>query len=316
VLGVLDGVLSRLPDLAPAFEAAARRRAIAEMWHGHLMQTLEVVVNAISAQGIAVAALKGPVLADRLYSPHATRHCVDLDLLVRESDLDGAIDALLATGYVCETGPAAEYSRRHGHHVRLTKIGGPPIELHFCAYAGFGVVLPAAALLDRAGSFRLPAGATVLVSSPADEFIYLATHAAGHSFIRLMWLYDLKLLVARHPSMDWSVVAARARALDVEAPVAYAAWLLQSWLGVETATRSNLCRRRPVRTWLADGLLNEVSTPQVSSARDNLGGLLFTSLLCDRSSAGARLLQRHLLRSARRRLKRLAPRYLPDRWSA
>ena len=53
----------------------------------------------------------------------------------------------------------------------------------------------------------------------------------------------------------------------------------------------------------------------VHRVRD-LGGLLFTSALCDSVRASAWLLQHHILRTTRRRLHRLAPVYLPDRWSA
>jgi hypothetical protein len=50
--------------------------------------------------------------------------------------------------------------------------------------------------------------------------------------------------------------------------------------------------------------------------RDNLGGLIFTALLCDRLSSGAWLMRHHVGRSARRKMKGLAPALLPDRWSA
>jgi hypothetical protein len=50
--------------------------------------------------------------------------------------------------------------------------------------------------------------------------------------------------------------------------------------------------------------------------KDNFGGLLFTSMLCDRVGSGAWLLQHHILRSTKRRLKRAAPTYLPENWSA
>jgi hypothetical protein len=62
--------------------------------------------------------------------------------------------------------------------------------------------------------------------------------------------------------------------------------------------------------------LTEVSTPQPESPRDKVGGLIFTSLLCDTVRSGAWLLQHHLGRMTRRRLHQLAPVYLPDHWSA
>ncbi len=152
--------------------------------------------------------------------------------------------------------------------------------------------------------------------SAEDELIYLTAHAAGHSFIRLVWLYDVKLLVRRHAELDWERVADRAAALGVRTPVAYTLRLLSDWLGVALDGLPASLRPRGWRPRLADRLLAAVSTPQPPSIRDNLGGLIFTSLLCDRPSSGAWLIQHHLLRTMRRRLKRLAPAYLPARWSA
>jgi hypothetical protein len=48
---------------------------------------------------------------------------------------------------------------------------------------------------------------------------------------------------------------------------------------------------------------------------DNLKGLLFTAMLCDRPQSTLWLLQHHILRSVRRRAQRTAPRMLPESWS-
>jgi hypothetical protein len=92
--------------------------------------------------------------------------------------------------------------------------------------------------------------------------------------------------------------------------------LLNEWLGVSAAPLNRRSPRLGLRTGIADYLLAEVSRPQPPSVRDNLGGLVFTALLCDTWSAGAWLLQHHILRGTRRRLKNLAPAYLPEEWSA
>ena len=305
VSGLVDSHILRSSEVPPTVrDRAARRQAVAGLWQAHLLDILESAVTPLAKRAVSVGALKGPVLAARLYPPGCMRHCIDLDLLVREEDLDRAIETLSGAGYAPDSGPAAEYLRRYGHHIHLTRPGVPPIELHFCAYAGFGVAVPTSALFDRAGAFTLPNGSSVLVPGPEDEFIYLATHAAGHSFIRLMWLYDLKLLLEKNPALDWTQVASRAATWGVASPVAYATRLLQSWFDMDLTNIPRELSRRGVRTRLADWLLTEVSSPQATSPRDNVGGLLFTSLLCDRLSSGLFLAQHHITRSIRRRLPR------------
>jgi hypothetical protein len=317
VLGAIDSELTRNLKLAARVrEAAERRRALEQLWHAHVMKGFEDAVRVLAEAGIQTCALKGPVLAARLYGNAAARHCIDIDLLVGRADIDRALQAFAKAGYSSETGQAATYLLNYSHHFNVTRAGTVAIELHFRAYAGFGVELPADRFLERAMPIRVANDLPVLVLSPEDEIIYLAAHAAGHSFIRFMWLYDLKLFVRRYPTLDWDEVARRADAFGLATVLGYTMRLLERWLDVRVASLPRRLTRLGARSRIADRLLTEASTPGDKSFRDNLSGLFFTSMLCDRSGAAAWLLQHHLWRATRRRLHRLAPEYLPDRWSA
>src|SRR5262245_2235445 len=198
VSGVIDPLIgSSTTALAGLKAKAARRLAIEELWQAHLQGGLQQAVRVLTAAGIDACALKGPVLGRRLYAPEFVRHCMDIDLLVSPTAFPTASSALMAAGYVPEHGVSADYALRFSHHLGFTREGSAPLELHFRAYAGFGVTVEADLLLSRARSYEVASGTTVLVPSPEDEFIYLAAHAAGHSFCRLVWLYDLKLLLRR-----------------------------------------------------------------------------------------------------------------------
>jgi len=310
VLGVISPVLART-QMPPAVRADVERRiAVQATWQEHQRGSLETIIGRLAAAQVRVCVLKGVALADRVYAYPEQRPSMDIDLLVAPDDIDRASAVLQAAG--CEGDPdsTAAYLRSHGHHLHFTQRGQPDIELHFHTYSGFGVVLPASALLERAHEHRLEREA-VLVPSVEDECLYLSAHAAGHSFIRLLWLYDLKLLTLRF-SPDWSLVFGRAHTAGLGTAVSYAARLLGEWLGVRIPDSS---RRDHMRVRLAHRLLGEVSRPSTPGARDNLGGLLFTSMLCDRVGSSSWLLQHHLLRSTRRRLQRLAPNLLPGRWA-
>src|SRR5262249_61546006 len=100
------------------------------------------------------AALKGPILAERLYPEAAVRRCTDLDLLVAERDIERAAAALEPLGYALEDGLAALYARRHHHHLHLMGRCPQVIELHFRDYVGFGVTLPAEGLLAPPPPYR------------------------------------------------------------------------------------------------------------------------------------------------------------------
>jgi hypothetical protein len=311
VLGVMGPLLEQMP-LRPELRAeVARRLAVQSAWQLHAAASLERAVDALADAGVRACALKGPALAERLY-PHASeRPSMDIDLLVTPADLPKASTALQAAGYAADDPANAAYLLEHGHHLHFAQPGQPDIELHFHAYAGFGVILPAAALFEHAREHRFRGQRSVLVPAAEDEFLYLSAHAAGHSFVRLLWLYDLKLLL-RRDALDWTVVFDRAEAAGLATAVAYTLRLLRDWLDVEVPRP---VQREHLRVRLADRLLAEVSRPSTPGPRDNLGGLLFTSMLCDRVSSSGWLLQHHLLRTTRRRLQRLAPQLLPERWA-
>jgi len=315
VLGVISEQLSAAFVLSDDDrDALARRLALEELWHIHLLDGVKTAVHALAAAGVETCALKGPVLAERLYDPPSARHAMDVDLLVRPSELSRALAALSAAGYAHEGGVTAEYLMRYGHHLAVSRSETAPTELHFRAYAGFGTEVPADVVMARARRFDLGDAGSVLIMMPEDEFVYLGAHAAGHSFIRLVWLYDLKQLLARHPDLDWERVGDAAESFQLSSVVAFTMELLDRWLGIGVPNLPSRLRRRGVRSRLADRLLTEVSTPQPKGIRDNLGGLLFTSMLCDRVRSSAWLVRHHAARALKRRIYRFAPNYLPGLW--
>ena len=312
VSGVIDRRLSAQPLPPPLADRVLRRIAVEEIWEQHLRGTLEDVAYRLNQAGIVPVALKGPVLGARFYSPAATRYCVDLDILVRDTEFESASEVMIAAGFEPEDGLSAAYHRRYSHHLEFAKSGAPLIEVHFRAYAGFGVNIDSDAFLGRAQPWPL-GRATVAVLAPEDECIYLAAHAAGHSFTRLVWLHDLKLLLTQS-AVDWQIIDARARALGLFVPVMFAMMLLERWLGFRPAGVP-----RPalgVRAGLAAAMVSTVARLQERGWRDNLEGLVFTALLCDRVGASAWLVTHHSGRALRRRLKQVVPGLLPDHWAS
>jgi len=77
-------------------------RVLIESWvrHERMLRHLEFVLNLLAGEGIPAIALKGPLLAQRYYSPAFLRKpSVDLDLAVIEQDLEPARRVLIKAGY-------------------------------------------------------------------------------------------------------------------------------------------------------------------------------------------------------------------------
>jgi hypothetical protein len=314
VLGVLAPYLEDGLVPAPVRESLARRSAVRTMWHERLVGSLQDIVLLFDAAAVRVCALKGPALASRLYGDPTARSSVDLDLLVARHDLDRAAAALRDSGYSGEAEATSSYLLRHSHHLYFAKPAAVSIELHFQTYAGFGVAVPASALLDRAARYSFER-CSVLVPSPEDELIYLAVHAAGHSFVRLLWLCDMKFLLRKNPRLDWDLIASRSRSAGIATAVGYAVDLLGRWLDLPLGDVARKFPRGGVRRAAANALLQTASSAVSRSPLDNLKGLVFTAMLCDRPASTVWLLQHHILRSARRRAQRVAPGVLPASWS-
>jgi hypothetical protein len=292
-----------------------RHQTIASVWHAHLLASLEELAGIFHGARIPAVALKGPLLAERLYPHGALRPCVDLDLLVSDHDLDAALGALTAAGWVADAGPTAAYARQHHHHLQMRRAGRPPLELHFRARAGFGTVLPSAPLIERSIEANPSSGRGFRTLAPVDEFVYLAVHAAGHGFTRLMWLYDLKLLLRRYAAdIDWNLVVDRAREVGTLTALAFACGLLRERLSVPVPNHPMLVPRG-VRHSFARTIQRSVALNNGLLAIDRLGGLAFTALLCDSSVAAARLWSHHASHMLKRRVQRRLPRLVPANWA-
>jgi hypothetical protein len=273
VRGVLVDALEGVGALPPAVaRRELRGRALDALLCDAHVSALAGVLQALARAGVRATSLKGPALAERLYSRPDARPSSDFDLLVAPTDLEAATRGLSPLGYAVERGAAGRYYREHHHHVHLEHARLPVVELHFRAYRGFGGALAGAPLLARAVRHEGPR-CTTWVLAPEDELLYLAVHAAGHRYERLVWLYDLKLFVAAHGArLDWDLVARRAEATGLSAVLSLTCALLASRLGVPRVWSGAVAAPDRLRGALAPALM--------ASARVVPARFAFNTLLC------------------------------------
>lgn len=314
VEALLEYYLVRLPhppaalDLHPLEQDLALRR----LRQARLERPLDEALTHLAAAGIRTVVLKGPPLAARLYPDPSLRPSQDLDLMVAPADLDRAAAALEALGYQAEKGLLARYYRENHHHIHLHRDNTPPLELHFRATTGFGVIVPAEDFLSRAST---PGAALAWVLAPEDEFLYLALHAARHLFVALVLLYDLKLFLLLHRDLDWRLAAARARSLRVTRAVSMAVELLHGCLAVPLPPGRYLALAPDLRSRLAHRVLSAVARWPIQWKATWYGKMAFRILLCDHLAWSAWSFRHRLLRAARRRAQRYVPWAVPQAWS-
>jgi hypothetical protein len=225
----LDGASERLIPLVYAThgsaldhpDAARMRGLYRRSWlrNQHLSRAAAPAIEALTATGIDVIALKGLSLAQRAYGDRGARPMSDVDVLVRPTDRAQALQVLHREGWA----PSAQYRQPQlvrpavGHGVNLYGPDGGSLDLHW-RLIGTRVVPTD----DDEGLWvrQTPApdiGPAVARLSPADELLHLMVHGQQWNPLSpIRWIADSVLLIREtEEDLDWSVLSAEARRRQV-----------------------------------------------------------------------------------------------------
>ncbi len=212
--------------LLPLLEAEERTRWKLAIQRGSVralgfVSRLIEILEKLEPRGIQALPLKGPVLAQALYGDISQRHMRDLDLLVRETELQQALLVIQELGYVLKF-PEKELTDRqwkrylrHQYDVALVHPEqGSVLELHTrIAYPGLLGGMEHLITEDIAAMEI--AGQSVRCMSQESTFLYLAIHGAHHLFFRLFWLRDLAEAISSW-DLDHSGILEKARQMGAE----------------------------------------------------------------------------------------------------
>jgi Uncharacterised nucleotidyltransferase len=223
-----------------------------ELRHEGMITALLEILRTLARSGVTALTMKGPILAERIYTTAGSRQCSDLDLMVARQDLPAAGTALRQLGYSPAKRPWPEWLINPlEFHCVFEKPGAPFVEIHYRFSDMPGKRHEVAAFLDRRCPYRTRVGGQAHVMEPEDEFIFLCAHAARHFFERSMWLDDLELFIAKHMNLKWHVIAVRARKLHLESALWAAREELSTRLGGSAAFAALGLRPNPLmrRAW-------------------------------------------------------------------
>jgi hypothetical protein len=181
IVDLVDGGTS--DDFASEVEQAitAGRR------HGAFLQIISLrLMAALTDAGIRSAALKGPLLSERVYGDPGRRLSSDIDLLVPPEDLQHAVQVVRRLGYHAPSDYVQECGLPRLHFVLVHERGEwPPVELHWRVhwyerrFASERLLPPAA---DALRDWR---------PAPADELVALLLFYARDGFVSLRLASDL-----------------------------------------------------------------------------------------------------------------------------
>lgn len=199
VLQLVHRSLHEMDAALPDFFVEAARIAgeRAEALADHLRDLL----HSFAERGIDVLPLKGPVLAQSIYGDAAARPSVDLDLLVRRSDVPRAEALLFDRGFKARR--PSDYDRRFlrdGLSVELhSKIASP----QYCSFDVDKIWSRSHAARFREEPIRAMSG--------EDLILYLCAHGLKHGFSRLIWILDLAHALSQRSERGYDELIRRAR---------------------------------------------------------------------------------------------------------
>ena len=184
-----------------------------------LTAELSRLITRFADSGIDAIPYKGPVLALFAYDNIALRRFVDLDVIVKKSDVLKARQILLEDGYTPSKSLSLnqqELLLRTQHNMQFSRDNHRLIvELHWeVAPHLFAATIKSDQMWDDLVSVDLN-GTEVKTLSAADLLFSLCVHGSRHLWERLGWICDIAELLARH-SFDWPTLLNRASQADSE----------------------------------------------------------------------------------------------------
>ena len=186
-----------------------------------LIHDLKEVLHLLNQKKIQVVLLQGIALMQQIYVDIGLRPMTDIDLWVLQDDYSSLINILSSQGY-----------QRDPIYPNTFRKGSTTFDLH--THILWADRIKARALLLTKSQEHIYndtriihfEGQEALCLSQYDQVLYLSLHALKHDVKRLIWLVDIKCLLADWKRSDWEALLNRARELGQEKTISYIFFLL------------------------------------------------------------------------------------------
>jgi len=256
-------------------------------------RSVSALLVALDRAGVETLIIKGGALAYLVYDEPHLRMRGDVDLWVRQRDLDAAQSVIEGLGYRRQREPdaAVATSQRHLAHADPLR---DPIDLHWHVLNPqvFQDVLHFDAAWRRSLAV-LPLGPSARTLGLADALLLACAHRVAHhgDAVELRWLWDIHLLVGRLTPADVSQFLESSASARTRTVCARSLALAGELFGTPVG---------PTLTALSDGSRSGEPTAAFVGGRRRQAGILVSDLRhADGWWCRWRLLREHLFPPAR-----------------
>ena len=206
------------------------------------MHALKEILGQLKQNDIQVVLMQGISLIQEEYPDIGLRPMSDMDLWVLPCNRSNLIECLMDLGYKGNSIYPNTFVRGeimldiHTHVLWADRIQSRSMLLHKSQEEIFNNTRPIQ--IGQTAALRL---------NPQDQFLYLSMHALKHNLERLIWLVDIKSLVAKWTPADWKALIVRAEELGLQAQFFYMFFVLRKIFDMEfpSEIQSNLAGWQP-----------------------------------------------------------------------
>ena len=213
VLGLTAARLANYDENAVSLEIRESLRAWRRAYTLFTMNlTAEMfrLFDGFAASGVEALVIKGPVLSARCYGDPGLRQYGDLDLIVRDKDIQRSTELMISLGYEPSVPLTAIRARKiPGEYVFRQSSTKLLVEFHTeLTFRYHPRQLPLEDLFKRQARVNIDSH-KVPALSPEDELILICIHGAKHFWEQLSYIADVAAFVSRQ-ELDWERVMAAA----------------------------------------------------------------------------------------------------------
>jgi hypothetical protein len=166
--------------------------------------------DGFAASGVEALVIKGPVLSGRCYGDPGLRQYGDLDLIVRNKDIQRSTELMISLGYEPSVPLTAIRAKKiPGEYVFRQSSTKLLVEFHTeLTFRYHPRPLPLENLFQRQTRVNIDSH-KVPALSPEDELMLICIHGAKHFWEQLSYIADVAAFVSRQ-ELEWGRVMAAA----------------------------------------------------------------------------------------------------------
>ena len=167
-----------------------------------IFQALDKILEILNTEKIPVILLKGVDIAQTCYPDIALRPMSDIDILVDKCDIQLAEAMIQDLGFSKKKADSHSRHSFHTSYVKTDEYLQLTVEIHWDLVNPIFFSRIDLPLMWSQAEIHSRGKNTFMTFCAEDSFLYLCWHGCRHGYSRLIWIYDIALLIKNNNNID------------------------------------------------------------------------------------------------------------------